>query len=77
MNLVMEMDGSTNFVFYDFVCLDLPIARKASLTRFLEKRKDRITARAPYGSPAVTKPAETKSWLGLAATDSPVKFEQQ
>lgn len=64
-------------MFYDFVCLDLPIARKASLTRFLEKRKDRITARAPYGSPAVTKPAETKSWLGLAATDSPVKFEQQ
>lgn len=55
---------------------DLPIARKASLTRFLEKRKDRITARAPYGSPVATKPAETKSWLGLAATDSPVKFEQ-
>lgn len=55
---------------------DLPIARKASLTRFLEKRKDRITARAPYASPA-TKPAESKSWLGLAAADSPVKLEQQ
>ncbi|KAL8102714.1 protein TIFY 10A-like [Apium graveolens] len=55
---------------------DLPIARKASLTRFLEKRKDRITARAPYVSPT-TKPAESKSWLGLAAADSPVKLEQQ
>ncbi|PON54284.1 Jasmonate-zim domain protein [Trema orientale] len=53
------------------VC-DLPIARKASLHRFLEKRKDRISARAPYQtiSPEVTssKPAEGgKSWLGLAA----------
>ncbi|WOH11347.1 hypothetical protein DCAR_0830829 [Daucus carota subsp. sativus] len=55
---------------------DLPIARKASLTRFLEKRKDRITARAPYAS-SETKPAESKSWLGLAAADSPVKLEQQ
>ena len=56
----------------------LPIARTASLTRFLEKRKDRIVARAPYASPsakAPVKPAENKSWLGLAA-QSPVKFEQ-
>lgn len=67
---------STYTVFSDIVISDLPIARKASLTRFLEKRKDRITARAPYASPA-TKPAESKSWLGLAAADSPVKLEQQ
>ena len=61
-----------------FVKSGLPIARTASLTRFLEKRKDRIVARAPYASPsakAPVKPAENKSWLGLAA-QSPVKFEQ-
>lgn len=59
---------------------DLPIARKASLTRFLEKRKDRITARAPYQTSnsvaSPSKPAESKSWLGLAA-QSPVQFEPQ
>lgn len=53
---------------------DLPIARKASLHRFLEKRKDRITARAPYQmngfSATPSKPAESKSWLGLAAHTS-------
>ncbi|OIV99710.1 hypothetical protein TanjilG_26048 [Lupinus angustifolius] len=52
------------------VC-DLPIARKASLHRFLEKRKDRITAKAPYQTSnpmaAPTKPAESMAWLGLAA----------
>ncbi|KAL6965802.1 hypothetical protein U1Q18_036863 [Sarracenia purpurea var. burkii] len=60
---------------------DLPkIARKASLTRFLEKRKDRITARAPYPTSNSTafppKPAENKSWLGLAA-QYPVQFQAQ
>ena len=50
---------------------DLPIMRKASLTRFLEKRKDRIVARAPYAMPA-----ETKSWLGLAA-QSPAQLHRQ
>lgn len=54
---------------------EIPIARKASLTRFLEKRKDRITARAPYQSSNFSayppKSAESKSWLGLAA-QSPI-----
>ncbi|KAA8523349.1 hypothetical protein F0562_009772 [Nyssa sinensis] len=59
---------------------DLPIARKASLTRFLEKRKDRITAKAPYhttnSGAAPSKPVESKPWLGLAA-ESPLPFGHQ
>ncbi|KAG4136221.1 hypothetical protein ERO13_D08G267400v2 [Gossypium hirsutum] len=50
---------------------DLPIARRASLHRFLEKRKDRITSKAPYpinGSAGASppKPGNSKPWLGLA-----------
>ncbi|KAK7388281.1 hypothetical protein VNO78_23095 [Psophocarpus tetragonolobus] len=52
------------------VC-DLPIARKASLHRFLEKRKDRIASKAPYQTnnpnSASHKTAESMSWLGLGA----------
>ncbi|OVA08319.1 Tify [Macleaya cordata] len=55
----------------------LPIARKASLHRFLEKRKDRIGARAPYevnslmsGAPPPAKAEESKMWLGLASESS-------
>ncbi|NP_001351872.1 protein TIFY 10A-like [Cicer arietinum] len=52
------------------VC-DLPIARKASLHRFLEKRKDRIAAKAPYQRTNtmehVNKATESMSWLGLGA----------
>ncbi|KAF8388705.1 hypothetical protein HHK36_025385 [Tetracentron sinense] len=66
------------------VASDLPIARKASLHRFLEKRKDRVSARAPYlgtsnNSTATTsKPAESKTWLGLAAAaQSSQQFELQ
>ncbi|KAI3443531.1 hypothetical protein Pfo_000196 [Paulownia fortunei] len=47
---------------------DLPIARKNSLARFLEKRKDRITANAPYPASkpaAAPKPVKTEEWLGL------------
>ncbi|GAB2297002.1 hypothetical protein Dimus_031107 [Dionaea muscipula] len=64
---------------------DLPMARKGSLQRFFEKRKDRISARAagPYslinrfdsameiGSRKSRKPSETKpSWLGLTPPQS-------
>ncbi|KAL8136483.1 hypothetical protein V2J09_002484 [Rumex salicifolius] len=54
------------------IITDLPIARKASLHRFLEKRKDRILARAPYntskpGDDVPSKANEGNSWLGLTA----------
>ncbi|CAH8347747.1 unnamed protein product [Eruca vesicaria subsp. sativa] len=45
---------------------ELPIARRASLHRFLEKRKDRITSKAPYqidGSTEASSKPNT-SWLG-------------
>lgn len=52
---------------------DLPIVRRNSLHRFLDKRKDRIVARAPYAmnhstATSSSKPSESSpSWLGLAA----------
>ncbi|CAH8391012.1 unnamed protein product [Eruca vesicaria subsp. sativa] len=53
---------------------ELPIARRASLHRFLAKRKDRVTSKAPYQlsdpSKASSKPQtgdNTTAWLGLAA----------
>ncbi|XP_047338792.1 protein TIFY 10A-like [Impatiens glandulifera] len=55
------------------IVTDLPIKRKASLARFLEKRKDRLTARAPYNvekpmsSPAEEPATESRPWLGLSA----------
>ncbi|XP_010917442.1 protein TIFY 10a [Elaeis guineensis] len=55
---------------------DMPIARRNSLHRFLEKRKDRISTKAPYqvnaaaaaaSSAAVdaAKAEDSESWLGL------------
>ncbi|MQM10916.1 hypothetical protein Taro_043814 [Colocasia esculenta] len=56
---------------------DLPIARRVSLNRFLEKRKDRITAKAPYqvnassgapgssSSPPAKGEENGREWLGL------------
>ncbi|XP_010937308.1 protein TIFY 10a [Elaeis guineensis] len=50
---------------------NLPIARRASLHRFLEKRKDRINTKAPYqvnGSSEMVAPVkqeESQPWLGL------------
>lgn len=58
-----------------FAFADLPIARRASLTRFLEKRKDRLTAKAPYNKEGAPKKEENKAWLGLGA-HFPVKTEQ-
>ncbi|TVU37932.1 hypothetical protein EJB05_11277 [Eragrostis curvula] len=50
---------------------DMPIARKASLHRFLEKRKDRLNAKMPYqtsqeATPVKKEPEpESQPWLGL------------
>ncbi|KAK4432784.1 protein TIFY 10B [Sesamum alatum] len=46
---------------------DLPIMRQKSLARFLEKRKDRITANALYQTSKPAAPPKTaETWLGLA-----------
>ncbi|XP_047309210.1 protein TIFY 10A-like [Impatiens glandulifera] len=56
----------------NLVVADLSIARKSSLTRFFEKRKNRLTARAPYSTSsnkasALPNLTNSKAWLGLAA----------
>ncbi|CAI8589097.1 unnamed protein product [Vicia faba] len=56
------------------VIYDLPMTRKASLHRFLEKRKDRIAARGPYQTSnptlSLNKPIDQHmSWLSLAPQD--------
>uniref|UniRef100_A0A7N0VAC1 Protein TIFY n=1 Tax=Kalanchoe fedtschenkoi TaxID=63787 RepID=A0A7N0VAC1_KALFE len=58
------------------VLREIPIARKQSLARFLEKRKDRIMAHSPYSTSGgnLTKGAgppsmpTDKSWLALAGS---------
>ncbi|XP_078429572.1 protein TIFY 10b-like isoform X3 [Wolffia australiana] len=52
---------------------DLPIARRVSLNRFLEKRKDRITAKGPY--PVSGKREEVEKWLGLAAPPGELRLD--
>jgi jasmonate ZIM domain-containing protein len=58
---------------------DMPLARKVSLKRFLEKRKNRLTAADPYpaAAPAVASESPTKQppavkdegapWLGVSS----------
>lgn len=51
------------------IASDLPMARRASLHRFLEKRKDRVAAKAPYQvypySQTPPKPKEINPWIEL------------
>ncbi|GAU29279.1 hypothetical protein TSUD_226500 [Trifolium subterraneum] len=62
------------------IIYDLPMTRKASLHRFLEKRKNRIAARAPYQT---TYPAtnlnktidESMAWLSLTPQSPQHKSE--
>ncbi|KAK2372368.1 protein TIFY 10a [Trifolium repens] len=62
------------------VIYDLPMTRKASLHRFLEKRRNRIAARAPY---QITYPAatinktidESMAWLSLTPQSPQHKSE--
>ncbi|WOL06529.1 protein TIFY 10a [Canna indica] len=56
---------------------DMPIARRNSLHRFLEKRKDRINTNAPYhvngslaAAAAEAKPESSHSWLNLGRETS-------
>ncbi|XP_073143450.1 protein TIFY 10A-like isoform X2 [Henckelia pumila] len=48
---------------HQLLASDLPIKRKNSLARFLEKRKDRIVATEPYQ--AIRKPAKREAWLEM------------
>ncbi|WCJ39376.1 Protein TIFY 11B [Euphorbia peplus] len=60
--------------------LDLPIARRASLHRFFEKRRDRMVARAPYqlhnpSKVVASKPEEMTPWFDLEARLSSRQLE--
>jgi len=55
----------------------MPLARKVSLKRFLEKRKNRLTAADPYPAAAAASESSTKQpsavkdegapWLGVSS----------
>lgn len=70
-NLIQEIPKCQVPISQPSSVADLPIARRNSLTRFLEKRKDRITSIAPYQisnnkkNIANSKNDENKAWLGL------------
>ncbi|KAL2338822.1 hypothetical protein Fmac_013268 [Flemingia macrophylla] len=76
-NITLQIPSS----FIPIAC-DLPIARKVSLHRFLERRKDRfmlvyrIAAKAPYKTnnpnSASRKLGESMSWLGLVAKSTQI-----
>ncbi|WOL13812.1 protein TIFY 10b-like [Canna indica] len=65
---------------------DMPIARRNSLHRFLEKRKDRISTKAPYqlndtaAALASTSGAKAdsiiQSWLNLGSTSDDVSYSR-
>ncbi|KAG2728610.1 hypothetical protein I3760_01G213200 [Carya illinoinensis] len=61
------------------IASDLPIARRASLHRFFEKRKDRVAAKAPYQvNPlprAPPKPEESNPWIELMEGESAKQLE--
>ncbi|KAI4294805.1 hypothetical protein MLD38_040881 [Melastoma candidum] len=52
------------------IACDLPLARRNSLHRFLEKRKDRITSRAPYTKICYDK--NTSSSADGSSTSNPI-----
>lgn len=64
------------------IASEMPIARKKSLARFFEKRKDRIVSKGPYPYQMMSSPKagsssqveESRAWLGLGA-HFPVKIE--
>ncbi|EAY78343.1 hypothetical protein OsI_33431 [Oryza sativa Indica Group] len=54
---------------------EMPIARKASLQRFLQKRKHRITTTSePYKKAAVASPAPEKSFAVAPVKDEPATW---
>ncbi|CAI0470767.1 unnamed protein product [Linum tenue] len=57
---------------------DLPIARRASLHRFLEKRKDRVTSRGPYHqfeSPKAADGDKKNPWIDRRMSQSATQLE--